>query len=214
MHTEYLRERDMIVERSLSEFLDRNFYRQPLFSKCTRTDEKAQQMLGSDIIISIPELGIYDAIVDEKAQLAAKYINEPLPTFSLELDFRTQNREVVNGWFVDRTKTTTHYLFMWINKALDKYEPKASDFQEVEYVLINRQKLENYFALHGLTLERLISKAKDIRINNVAGQIDRHRDKPYWFYYSDNLFEAPINLIVKKELYIILADKHGIITNN
>lgn len=200
----------MAVERSLAEFLDANFYSDPMFTRAERTDGHNAQFSGSDIIISIPSLGIENAVVDEKAQLAEKYIGQPLPTFALELSFILNYRNLIKGWFVDNDKATTHYLFMWINKAAQQKQPTADDFEEVEYALVEKNALHKYFISQGLTIPALEQKAMAIRNTGKNGSYDKGA-KPYWFFYSSFLAERPVNIVVRKEVYIQLAIKHGII---
>lgn len=79
------RERDMKVERELARFMDEHLYNDGRFSKAERTDSIEAQMSGSDIILSIPSIGVENIIVDEKGM--TQYMDNPLPTFSLELSF-------------------------------------------------------------------------------------------------------------------------------
>lgn len=59
--------------------------------------------------MSIPSLGISNIIVDEKGM--TQYMDNPLPTFSLELSFMNYGREIT-GWFVDDEKDTQLYVYM------------------------------------------------------------------------------------------------------
>lgn len=59
--------------------------------------------------MSIPSLGISNIIVDEKGM--TQYMDNPLPTFSLELSFMNYGREIT-GWIVDDEKDTQLYVYM------------------------------------------------------------------------------------------------------
>jgi len=62
-----LRAGDMIQERILANYLNEKYYNSANgFNRAERTDDLSNQMLGSEIIISNPTLGLIDDIVDEK----------------------------------------------------------------------------------------------------------------------------------------------------
>lgn len=201
------RDRDMRVERELAKFMDKYLYSDGRFTRHDRTDDKESQLSGSDIILTIPSLGLVNIIVDEKGM--TQYMTRPLPTFSLELSFMRYGEEII-GWFIDDDKTTEYYMFIW-PKAKEDWNASMDDFQEVEYVLVSKQALRDYFASEGYTKEVLIRKNKEIRRSGVRGQIDRIDGKDYWFYYSPQLIEKPVNIIVRKSLYKQLSVMSGTI---
>ena len=134
------RERDMQVERELARFMDKHLYNDGRFTRAERTDSKEAQLRGSDIILSIPSLGIYDIIVDEKGM--TQYMDNPLPTFSLELSFMDYGREIT-GWFVDESKSTQYYMFLW-PRAKVRWNATCDDILEVEYALVSRSAIQKY----------------------------------------------------------------------
>lgn len=147
------RERDMRVERELARFMDDYLYNDGRFTCVERTDSIEAQLSGSDIILSIPSLGINDIIVDEKGM--TQYMDNPLPTFSLELSFLNYGREIT-GWFVDDDKVTEYYMFIW-PKAKVKWNATYEDIIEVEYALVSKEAIRNYMADKGYTKEALIA---------------------------------------------------------
>ncbi len=202
------RNRDMQVERELAAFMDHYLYSNGQFSKHERTDEKADQLKGSDIILSIPSLGLVDVVVDEKGM--TQYMTKPLPTFSLELSFLNYGN-VVTGWFVDDTKSTEYYMFLWPKAKVD-WNATENDFCEVEYMLVSKKSLRDFFEKEGLSKEQLNKKASEIRARGGdGGPIDKDPNKDYYFYYTTKLVEKPINLIVRKKLYKQLAIMSGIV---
>lgn len=205
-----LRAGDMHRERILADYLDEKFY-SPLngFARADRTDDIGNQMLGSDIIISIPSIGLIDTIVDEKGQI--HYANEHggLPTFAFELLFETSTGNVVEGWLTDDSKITQYYLLTWITS-----KPKFSSKEEiykVEFALISRKKLIDYLAGCGLTKDILRIKSKEIFNSRVYGQIEKTDGKDYYYFNSTNLAEKPVNIVIKKSKLIELSDTHNFI---
>ncbi len=201
------RERDMKVERELARFMDNHLYNDGRFSRAERTDSIEAQLSGSDIILSIPSFGINNIIVDEKGM--TQYMNNPLPTFALELSFMNYGREIT-GWFVDDEKATQYYMLLW-PKAKVQWNATYDDIIEVEYALVSKNALRNYFESKGFTKEALIAKAKEIRESGRDGAIDKGQED-FWFYSTTKLIEKPINLVLRKKVYLQLATIKGKIT--
>ena len=202
------RERDMFVEREIATFLDEHLYSQPIFTKHERTDEKEQQISGSDIILTIPSLGVKDAIVDEKVISTYYYLPHSIPTFALELSFKKSNGKIAEGWFTDNDKTTEYYLMGWLNATTDKFT--RNDIKWFEYALVKRTDIFKWLEAQGLTREVLRAKDADIRSTvTERGNIDKVYGKDYWFSYSPQLGECPINLVIRKKVYLQFAVLHG-----
>lgn len=204
-----LRGRDMHVEREIARFLDMHLYADVKFTKHLRTDDIESQMAGCDIIISVPSIGLVDAIVDEKAQ--SQYINRPLPTFALELSFKTASGEIVEGWLTDESKKTEYYMCVWIGKAEKSWNPTAEQIHKLEYALVSRKKILNYLTQNGYNRATLIKKDEEIRKQSINGVHDKNNQLPFWFFYSEQLAEKPINIVIKKSIYLDLAEIKGII---
>lgn len=202
------RSRDMRLERELARFMDDFLYKDGRFSKFLRTDKIEDQKQGSDIILSIPSLNLEDIVVDEKG--STQYMDRPLPTFSLELSFLSGYNEIP-GWFVNNNKTQ-YYMFIW-PRSEKKFETTYDDFIEAEYALVSKQAIYDFLATKGYTKEKLIEKNKEIRENAVSGQIDKGSED-FWFYYSTHLGEKPVNIIIRKKIYIDLSVMHGVIRKN
>ena len=201
------RNRDMSVERELAMFMDKHLYSDGRFARHDRTDDVHSQLNGSDIILSVPSMGLDNIIVDEKGM--TQYMTRPLPTFALELSFM-RYEEVITGWFVDDDKATEYYMFLW-PKANQDWNATMDDFSEVEYMLVPKKAIRDYLAKEGWTKEALIKKSEEIRRNGVSGQIDKTEDKDYWFFYTTKLVEKPINIVLRKKIYRQLAVLSGVI---
>lgn len=203
------RVRDMRVEREVARFMDEHLYNTSLFTRHDRTDEKEGQLKGSDIIVSIPSKGIKDAIVDEKAMCNYYYLPHSLPTFALELSFYKNDNERIEGWLTDVNKVTEYYMCIWLHAKT--YNFKAEDITWLEYALVSRKKILDYLDKEcNLSIERLRQDDDYIRENvTKQGPVGKDKEKDYWFFYSPQLGERPINLVVRKRVYLKLADLHG-----
>lgn len=203
------RDRDMKIERVIADYLDSRLYSQKnLFAKADRTDSLPAQMSGSDIILTIPSLGVSDIIVDEKA--ATHYINKPLATFAFELSFLTSTGQRVEGWFTDQNKKTEYYLLMWLKASKDNpWHITGADITEIEYVLVSRQSILDFLASEGLGLSQLQQKSQQIVADGVSGVIDK--SYPYYYFYTDRLQEKPVNIIIHKDKLKQLAILKGTI---
>lgn len=212
------RKNDSIVEREIAKFLDEKLYsNKDLFSEFVRTDDKEEQIKGSDLILSTSD-GVLDRdVVDEK--VAARYANTELNTFSLELSFIGRNGDKRCGWFIDNTKVTKYYLFGWIKSAdipyNKEYERYDTDFitkdniRQMDWALVSREKIMKFLEERGWTLEKLALQDKKIRENGKVKTKEFINDIS--FRYSGAYVEKPINILLKKETYIKLSHLHGTI---
>ena len=158
------RGRDMHVERVIAQYLDEHLYNDGRFTRHDRTDGREEQLKGSDIIISVPSLGIKDAIVDEKA--ITHYMIRQLPTFALELSFLSQSGNVVEGWLTDTEKVTEYYLMMW-PLATKPWTIEIQDIKSIEYMLVKRSDILQWLASQGYTLDKLKEKANVINVSLI-----------------------------------------------
>lgn len=202
------RGRDMMVEREVAMFLDEHLYSNSIFSKHDRTDDHQSQLSGSDIIISIPSKGIYDAIVDEKAMCNYYWMPKSLPTFALELSFYRNDEQIVEGWLTDPSKITEYYMCIWLHATT--YRFTKNDITWLEYALVKRSDILQYLETQGYSINELKNKDAQIRATCVKqGPIDKSKDKEYYFFFSPQLGERPINIVIRKDVYKRLAVLHG-----
>ena len=201
------RGRDMHVERVIAQYLDEHLYNDDRFTRHDRTDGREEQLSGSDIIISVPSLGIKDAIVDEKA--ITHYMTRQLPTFALELSFLSQSGNIVEGWLTDSDKVTEYYLMMW-PVATKPWSIEIEDIKYIDYLLVKRSDILQWLSSQGYTVDKLKEKAEIIR-NTISenGAIDKVDGKDYWFFLTTKLAECPINVVIRKKIYESLALMKG-----
>ena len=199
------RKKDMEAERELAKFLDKHLYSKDIFTRSDRTDEATTQIDGSDIVVTIPSLNIKDAVVDEKASIY--YINKDLKTFVLEISFLNKGLQYSEGWFVDDTLSTEYYLMQWIKADVDDpWKVKECNITEIECVLVSKAKLKEYFEAEGYNKEKLLQIAQEMRASNK--KMIAPAGKPYRFYFTQNLAEKPVNILLNKEEYIRLGEFH------
>lgn len=203
------RGRDMHVERVIAQYLDEHLYNDGRFTRHDRTDGREEQLSGSDIIISVPTLGIQNAIVDEKA--ITHYMIRQIPTFALELSFLSQSGNIVEGWLTDTDKVTEYYLMMW-PLATKPWNVEIEDIKSIDYMLVKRSDILQWLATQGYTVDKLKEKAVIIRNTiNENGAIDKVNGRDYWFYLTTKLAECPINVVIRKKIYESLAIMKGTI---
>ena len=212
------RKNDSIVEREIAKFLDEKLYsNKTLFKEFARTDDKEEQISGSDVVLSTSDGVLYRTVVDEK--VAARYANMGLNTFSLELSFIDKNGNRRSGWFIDNTKKTEYYLLGWIVRAdipkaegCDRYNTNAinqGNIKELDWALVSRQRIMDFLESKGWTLDKLALQDKKIRENGKVKTKEFIDDVS--FRYSDAYVEKPINILLKKDTFMKLSHMHGTI---
>jgi ABC-type lipoprotein export system ATPase subunit len=213
------RKNDSIVEREIAKFLDEKLYsNKTLFKEFARTDDKEEQISGSDVVLSTSDGVLYRKVVDEK--VAARYANMGLNTFSLELSFIGKNGNRRSGWFIDNTKKTEYYLLGWIVRAdipkkddgSDRYDTNEINqwnIKELDWALVSRQRIMDFLESKGWTLDKLALQDKKIRENGKVKTKEFIDDVS--FRYSDAYVEKPINILLKKDTFMKLSHMHGTI---
>ena len=210
------RKNDMAVEREIASFLDNHLYsNKELFSDFKRTDTYQEQINGSDLILSSSDNKLYRVVVDEK--VAARFANKNLNTFSLELSFIGRNGKRKSGWFLDSSKSTQYYLLGWIMKADIDYDNEKKRWntdsitkdriREFDWCLVSRQKIADFLAKQGWSLDKLAQQEETIRTRGYVKTHDFVDNVS--FRYSDRYIEKPINILLKKQTYIDLSEYHG-----
>ena len=210
------RANDSNVEREIAKFLDYNLYsNKDLFKEFVRTDEKDEQIKGSDLILSTSDGKLDRVVVDEK--VAARFANTNLNSFALELSFIGRDGKRKSGWFTDYTKKTEYYLLGWINKTDIPYDEEnkrydtnsitKDNIKSLDWVLVSRQKIMKFLEKKGWTLDRLALQDNKIREN--GGVKTKEFINGVSFRYSDAYVEKPINILLQKESYIEISDYHG-----
>jgi hypothetical protein len=138
--------------------------------------------------------------VDEKAQL--NYKKNPIPTFALEiLSSKTTGDGEKIGWFINKDLSTQYYCLVWFVECRNKLM-SVSDITKIEVLIVSKEKLLFEFSSRGLTEDVMLEEARELRQNKVSGKhLIPNSNAEYYYYYSGQLAEKPVNLVVKKSLY-------------
>ncbi len=205
-----LRNRDMAVEQEISYFLDEYLYlKHDILKKYHRVKDRDSQLRGIDCTLRHKGK---DIIIDEKA--ASQYINSRLSTFAFELG-SYQRSGYIDGWLIDETKETTHYLLVWI-QTLKPCDRRAwinkNDIKMLECLLIRRNDILLYLQNQGFSKENLINKRNDILKTGTFGPIDKNNLSEFYFFNTKDLQEAPVNVIIKKNKLKQISIKHWLVS--
>lgn len=206
-----LRSRDNFVEKELAKYLDKSLYKLTnFFSSTNRIDNEKMQYRGVDIILSIPSLNLTNIKVDEKAMLGKDYIGKPKNSFILELSFENGADNNQYGWFLNNEIDTDYYLFIWIDQAKCINWIKEKDFETIDFCFVSRKKIKEYLNNKNYSEETLIKINNQIRKD---GRVDKsfNRHNEFFFCFSKDLKEKPINIVMKKYVYQYLSEFTGVI---
>lgn len=197
--------------KELEKYLDKVFYPNIQgLSKFKRNDEVELQFKGVDVIAEWKGKLVY---IDEKAQIS--YLNHNRPTFAFELATKNRQGKYMDGWFLAEDNMTDMYNLIFpntIDLSLTKENVRAEDFINVECLLIEKVKLQNWLTEHRISKDTLKKIAYQLQTGMAKasdfGGISFH------YAYSPHLKEAPVNLVVKKKLLEELATYRYTCKNN
>lgn len=99
-------------------------------------------------------------------------------------------------------------MCVWLHATT--YRFTKNDITWLEYALVKRSDILQYLDSQGYSINALKQKDAQIRATCVdKGPIDKTKDKEFYFYFSPQLGECPINIVIKKDVYIRLSVLHG-----
>ena len=170
-------------------------------SKLVNFDEYPElQYAGVDIITTC---NLHNTYIDVKCQTNT-YINNPTPTFCLELSY-FKGDTIKEGWFTKEDQLTDYFLFVWIPKASsnDCSITTESQLSEVECMLVFKNDIWDYLNSTGVTKTDLIQAAENLR------KMDKNfcrcgTTKKLKLTRSDFLPEKPVNLVIPKYQYLAM----------
>lgn len=197
-----LRDMDHAADNALMQYLDRNFYPAHTLN-FHRYNDEAHQMQGIDTVFDID--GLKGILVDEKA--LTHYINEDLPTFAFEVDFLRSKEQLAAGWLFDPEKRTEYYLISWIRADIKSSIPArerslhltADNIISLDTLLINRKAILNTLRTYGMSREQVMDVAPQIRAEGRSGYYKKDNERPCNLFFSGQLAEKPINIVVSKK---------------
>lgn len=203
---------DLKEEKVIAQWMDKYFYKKidrfelgilrPEEIKDLERIKKAQYM-GIDIVLKDKYDSMY--FVDEKSQTTHK--NKNLPSFAFEIIYYKDGQERL-GWLFDENKKTTHYILISPNVIEEKKKMKLKNFEDITWLkvyFIKRDLILNTINQLGLTKEKLIDKAQNIKKENCSLPIEGIPETIVAINKSGWLAERPTNLVVKKKVLDNLA---------
>lgn len=193
------RKNDDTQEGIINRFLQ-PYYFERLFQNVSFVTDEEMQCKGVDFTADGAKPNM---LIDVKAQSSAKYINNPTPTFCLEVSTfnRTGTREMV-GWFCNERNITEYYTYVWMNEAsVDERNriPAPENIKRVEVMTVDAKALKEF----------INSKLKKHHFENLQAVVHAMRDNEttridichgVHFSYSPHLVEKPVNIIVHKSV--------------
>jgi hypothetical protein len=205
------RRKDESQEQLINQFLEK-YYFNKAYHNVRFVEDPVLQGAGVDFLCD--GALFKDVKFDVKAQSSAKYINDPRPTFSLEVT--TLNRygdEEITGWFFHAKSQTQVYTFVWVHEAVvdDKKRIRSvEDIKKLEVMSVNATALQDYVdqLLEDYNMDDIYEISQDMRWREKT-----HLDVCQGIHYSHSpqLVEKPVNLVVQKALLrkFLYSSKYG-----
>lgn len=205
------RNHDDNQESIINDFLMKYYFKKA-FTAAKLITNKEMQSAGVDVICNSKRAR--DMKIDIKAQSSAKYINDPRPTFSLEVStYDRYGVEDLVGWFFSAKAITEYYTFVWIHDAKvddNKRIRRVDDIQRLEVLTVDAHALQDYIddILYDHELDDIDAITQSmrweerLRIDVCDGIYYRH---------SPSLPEKPVNLVVQKRILqkFAIESKYG-----
>lgn len=208
MELKSMRKEDSQQEAILNDFLLENFF-QKMNPSARLVSDKETQIAGADIQQDTRDGKTVN--IDIKAQSSAKYINNPRPTFVLELSSLSKWNEPFIGWFLNPDLITDYYTFVWVLEAdVDEkgHIHDKSDVHKVEVMTVHKARLKEYI-MSLLDEDELDST---IRYMRDAEETYQPLTRGVHFSHTPTLWEKPVNLVVHKNVLKQFAVSHRIVT--
>lgn len=202
-------------------FLEKNLYHR--FPDYKHNENAETQKLGVDCEFTGRK---FHYIADEKAATRKNYINagskydgetserRKLETFCLELSMRAKHNgkwERHYGWWLNDKVINNSLVLVWIDKTKSGDIESVEDILEAEVVVVRKEKINDYLESLGWTKEKLKEQVSEIIDNfdkwNGTKTIDGLKfNVASWLKGA----EAPINILLTRELYRKISDYNNV----
>lgn len=212
---------DKRKEHIVTEFLEKNLYSR--FPDYSHNENAETQKLGVDCEFTGRK---FHYVADEKAATRKNYINagtkyegetmerRKLDTFCLELSMRAKKYgkwERHDGWWMNDKVVNNSLVLIWIDRTKSGDIENVDDILEAEVIVVRKDNIENYLISLGWTRERLREQVNEIIDNfdkwNGTKTIDGLKfNVAAWLKGA----EAPINILIPREIYRRLSDYNNI----
>ena len=194
----------------LENFMDTQYAEFGLFKNMERVTDPHIQKSGVDIVY---HKNFDSLFIDEK--FAIDYRQRDLNTYSFEL--YSGNNKHSMGWFLNPQSRTTHYMLLWFSSDED-----ISKIYSYTACFVSKEKIKKYLSEQGLEPLDVLNKFRKFWTEHPDGGDNTE------FHIETNKFgnirrimevnglrviqslhkeETPINIIIKKEVLLSLADK-------
>lgn len=173
--------------------------------------DKNIQLTGIDIIFHYPNKMIN---VDIKAQMN-RYINNPTPTFCLELEYLKDNI-IKQGWLFRSDLATQLYGFIWIDSAICDDKHLIHNFEDINkltILFVYKSSIISYLESIGFNKTRLDTYISDLKQQKETNGCKQTRlINGLKLFQTLYLSEQPVNLVVPISIWNQLACSKYIIT--
>lgn len=208
---------DKRKEQIVREFLERNLYYR--FPDYKHNEDAETQRLGVDCEFTGKN---FHYVADEKAATRKNYINPDitypkektkrrrLETFCLELSMRARHKgkwERHDGWWMNENVINNSLVLVWIDRTKSGDIEDVDDILEAEVIVVRKERIDEYLESLGWTKEKLREQLNEI-INNFDKWNGTTIINGLKFNVASWLkgAEAPINILITRELYRELCD--------
>jgi len=200
---------ETIITNYVYDILFENYFDKKFKSESLLITDIKSQMKGIDILMK--DLKNNKSIkFDLKSQ--STYINNPLPTFALEVLYNNKNNQDKLGWFINDELETQFYGFIWIHKAelTNGNIISKDDFKKIEIMFVKKDKIIQELKNMGLNKEKIIDVSNEMRLEGKDTKIINNVK----FRLTKNLQEKPVNIVLRKSFYKKICVQHFMIENH
>lgn len=185
-----------------------------------------RQLQGIDLILKYNKSSKVN-FIDIKTQLN-NYIENPTPTFCLELSY-LKNNEIKDGWLIKENLKTSMWILGWIHKSnyvlinKNKQLTNFNDIKNLEIMCVEKQKTLDYLEQLNLNKPKLKEINDYIRNNHISKCYYDYKNNKFvsnktynTFTFSCSYFlpEQCINLVIPKYIWEKLCSAHYFIKQN
>lgn len=191
----------------VNDFLDTNFYPN-ITTTLNRNNNTNEQIKGVDLTFT--DKNNFTYICDEKA--AVKWSNRKLKTYAFELMFIDRGGYIHNGWLLADNQINNSYNLIYTDKINDEegdfnYKTfTTEEIQEVTSFIVRKEAVINYFKSIGWHKNKFLDKCQEIRRTDGKCYMYNIETDGLRFYYSKQLPEKPINVLISREKLFELSD--------
>lgn len=184
---------DSLIEASVAEFLDDNFYTK-LSAETHRWNDKEHQFAGIDTTINTTNF-------DEKIKIRG-CLNTVYGCPSFELSFMNKGNQIQDGWFCQEL-STDYYAFIGVySYSNDENAISATSAISACDVLWVKKSDVVDMVEENMTIDQMKTDATELREDDFDVMQKKRKTYPhrkFWLTYSPYLHEKPVNLVVPRE---------------